>query len=200
MEGQVYIMTCGVNGKQYVGQTNYHIKERICDHLNRNFVIGKALKKHGIDNFVIQIIKIFESQFVLDKAEKSLIKDLDTISPNGYNIQEGGNGGKLHEETKRKISKSHIGKKLSKERIKKNVENRKGEKHFLYGKHHSEETKRKISESLKGNKNYNYGKSFSKKTKMKMSAAAIGKKHSEETKRKISETKRRKKEWQNNKF
>lgn len=76
-------------------------------------------------------------------------------------------------------------------------ESRKGEKHYLYGKHLSEETKKKMSEANKGEKNPMYGKKFSEESKKKMSEAKIGEKHplygkkqSEPIKKKMSEAKK----------
>ena len=61
-------------------------------------------------------------------------------SPSGY-------GGSYCEETRRKISEAHKGKKLSEEARRKMSEAHKGEKHNNYGKPLSEETRRKISEA-----------------------------------------------------
>lgn len=212
MEGQIYIITCGINGKQYVGQTNHHIKDRISDHFDRDLIVGKAFKKHNLENFIFQMIEGFDLQVALDEAEKMLIKDLNTISPNGYNIREGGNGGKHHEETKRKMSKVAMGRKHSEETKKKISKNKKGEKNYFYGKHlseehkrkigesgkgrkHLKETKKKISESRKGEKNPFYGKHLSEETKRKLSESQKGEKGhmygkhlSEKTKRKMSES------------
>jgi len=66
--------------------------------------------------------------------------------------------GKHHtEETKRKLSESHKGKKISEETKKKLSEANKGENNPMYGKHHSIETKNKISNLRKGEKNPMYG-------------------------------------------
>ena len=72
-------------------------------------------------------------------------------------------GHKRSEETKRKLSEAHKGKKLSDETKKKLSEANKGEKNKFYGRKHSEETKKKISETLKHNNHrglywYNNGK------------------------------------------
>ena len=82
----------------------------------------------------------------------------------------------MSEETKRKISKAHIGLNT-----------------WTKGRLRSIETKNKISSSLIGN-THRRGKVASEKTKSKMSASRIGNKnrlrikHSEETKAKISKT------------
>ena len=85
------------------------------------------------------------------------------------------------EETKRKMSEGHKGKKLTEKTKRKISEARLGTKH-------TEEAKRKIGESKLGEKNHNYGKKQTEETKRKMSEAKLGKKLTEETKRKISKS------------
>jgi len=92
----------------------------------------------------------------------------------------------ISEETKKKMSLAHLGKK----------------NHF-YGKHHSEETKIKISKMNKGrligDKNPFYGKHHSIETKNRLSKLHLGKtnlklrgrKFSKETKKKMSETRKK---------
>lgn len=77
------------------------------------------------------------------------------------------------EETKLKMSKSHL-----------------GEKNYMYGKTHSPASKKKISESQSGEKSAWYGKHHSEETKLKQSLAAKGKLKSEEHKQKLSESKK----------
>lgn len=80
--------------------------------------------------------------------------------------------GKKHsEETKKKMSSSHIGKKFSEESRKKMSEAKKNM---------SEKTKRKLSEA-------NRGKKHTDETKRKMSLWHTGKKFSEESRRRMSE-------------
>jgi len=89
---------------------------------------------------------------------------------NTYNL------GKKHtEESKKKMSKSSIGKNL-------------GNTNAL-GYKHSEEAKDKISEVHKGNI-YMLDKKHSEETKEKISNSGKGRKHSEETKMKMSESKK----------
>ena len=83
------------------------------------------------------------------------------------------------EETKRKMSESHKGRKHSEETKAKISKSNKGKKL-------SEETKQKLSLSHKGKK-------LSEETKQKMSISRKGKKHSEETKQKMSTSRKGKK-------
>ena len=77
-------------------------------------------------------------------------------------------GTKASEETKRKMSESHRGKKCPprseewKKRVGERMKKYVGEKNPFYGKKHTEETKRKISDSKKGKK---YDKKIIKKSK-----------------------------------
>ena len=117
-------------------------------------------------------------------------------------------GKKASEETKKKLSKSHICLKASdetKKKISQNHSDISGKKHPMYGKHHSEESKKKMSEKLKGkvsgNKGkkgqipWNKGKKTSKETKKKISKSLKGriawnkgKLFSKETRIKMSES------------
>ena len=67
----------------------------------------------------------------LNKYEIQYIEKYNSMVPNGYNLKKGGNSGKHHEETKKKISES----------LKKT--------HYQIGKPISEEIKIKISIALK---------------------------------------------------
>lgn len=91
-------------------------------------------------------------------------------------------GHKLSEETKQKISKAHKGKKYSEERIQKMKEVKLTEEH-----------KKKLSIALSGKNNPNYGKKHSPEVRAKISAAITGRKLSEETKKKFSEQRKGKK-------
>ncbi|MCF8019863.1 MAG: hypothetical protein K9L62_10730 [Vallitaleaceae bacterium] len=95
---------------------------------------------------------------------------------------------KHSEETKRKISESLKGKKLSIEtRIKKSLA-LKGKTYIdLHGEEKAKERKIKLSESLKGKNNPMYGKKMTEISIKKISIFNKGKKVSEKTRKKISE-------------
>jgi len=77
-------------------------------------------------------------------------------------------GIKHSEESKRKMSKVRLGKKLSTETIKKMSENNTGENNPFYGKVHSKEAKLKMSKDRRG-------KTIKKKLRKKISKSLIGK-------------------------
>lgn len=181
----VYIMKNKINGKCYVGQTNYSVEVRISQHLreaNRgktNFVIHKAINKYGIKEFEIQTIQCQpDNQENLNKLECATIDNFNSLVPNGYNVKEGGSNGKHSVETKRKLSELHRGKKLSEEHKKKISEAKKGKKCKPFSLEH----RKKISEANKNRK------PISEKTRRKLSKAIKGRVCSKETRRKRSET------------
>jgi group I intron endonuclease len=163
MEGNIYICTNLINGKQNVGQTMREVKERIKEHKNGSnptSILHKAIKKYGIKNFKWVSFSCPEED--LDWTETFLIKELNTLVPNGYNLDNGGNKQKhRHEMTKQKIGLK------AKERfkIKENHPtfglHRYGKDSPHYGHKHTEEWKKKQSKRMKGKfvgeKNPNYG-------------------------------------------
>jgi len=89
----VYIITCVKNAKQYVGITN-DLSRRWRRHRNANdsHLLHKAIKKHGVDNFVFTHIA---DAFDADSAkliERMLIVEHNTLAPSGYNLTKGGDG------------------------------------------------------------------------------------------------------------
>src|SRR5271157_2581869 len=150
----VYILKNKINGKCYVGQTTKTFKHRLHNHLkkskvDKDYLIGKAIKKYGIDSFETEVIHCLEED--LDKLERNYIEKLNSLAPNGYNLETGGNKQKrLAEETKQKISKNNgkgmLGKHQSDDAKKKLSEANSGEKSYWWGKHHSDKTKKKLSD------------------------------------------------------
>lgn len=93
----IYIYTNKINNKKYVGQSR-NLEKRIYEHERRAFkeeddeynsLIHKAFRKYGLKNFLIEVFLI-EEEF-LNIRETELIKELNSVSPNGYNITFGGN-------------------------------------------------------------------------------------------------------------
>jgi group I intron endonuclease len=109
----VYRATNKINGKCYIGYTTKSIDERIKEHIYRSkskndksyfYLFKKSLRKYGIDSFKWDVLENCESKQDCCLKEIYYIKKYNTISPNGYNLTEGGNGGVQSEQTKLKIS------------------------------------------------------------------------------------------------
>jgi hypothetical protein len=69
-------------------------------------LLKNSIKKYGKDYFYME--PLWESdnctQKEIDDKEMELIKEHNTISPNGYNLTEGGSGGRHSAETKQLLS------------------------------------------------------------------------------------------------
>ena len=194
--GYIYILKNKINGKIYIGQTVRPIKTRLGEHRSGRSancrLIYRAIKFHGWDNFEKDWYECPDED--LDFDEELLIKEMKTLSPEGYNLKEGGGNGKLSEETKQKLSgENHPmwGKQHSEETKQKMSESKQGEKNHMYGKTHTEESKRKLREIQLGEKNNMWGKTPSEETKQKQREANLGEKnhmfgktHSEESRQK----------------
>lgn len=204
----IYILTCKINGKKYVGLDS-QLPKRINHHLNGHSncrYIQNALKKHGTNAFDIEIIQYPGiSPKALSEIERITISKLNTLAPNGYNLTTGGekptfsktslqkmskafsgknnpNYGKKHSpETRKKISKARKGQKAWNKGIPASKESR--EKLSKNNGSHRPEVRQKISNSLKGEKSPNFGKKFSKEHREKISKS-----------KKIYEAKKREKE------
>lgn len=111
----VYLATNLINGKQYVGYTTKTLLERTRVHIYKSkcklnkhyfYLFKQALRKYGEDNFKWEVLEQCSTKEECCKKEIIYISKYNTISPNGYNLTTGGNGGILLDETKLKISNS----------------------------------------------------------------------------------------------
>ena len=92
--GVIYLLIDGTNDKEYVGQTTQTVEERFKEHKRcKTSNIGRAIRKHGAENFSAAILKVCESQEKLNCWERHFIKSRGTRWPNGYNNTDGGEGG-----------------------------------------------------------------------------------------------------------
>ena len=90
----IYKITNKLNDKKYIGQSNNPM-ERWKQHKWRSTneiekgksAIHDALREVGIDNFSFEIIGWFEDY---NEKEKYYIQYYNSLTPNGYNIMEGG--------------------------------------------------------------------------------------------------------------
>ena len=137
----------------------------------------------------MRVIFIPYPEELLNTNERALVAAYNSVNE-GYNCKDGGDGGRLTDEIKKKISDAKRGKKHSAETIMKMREVQKG-------KIISPEQKNKIRKTLQGNVPWNKnngGYKISEEGKRNMRAGAIERfkknPHSEETKEKIRLTNR----------
>lgn len=91
----VYLITNEINGKVYVGYTN-DFNRRMGQHKRETrWLINKAIKKYGWDNFTKEIlIDNIGTEKRAGDFEKNIIKTLSSNDKNyGYNLTAGGDGG-----------------------------------------------------------------------------------------------------------
>lgn len=126
----IYKTTNLVNGKFYVGKDEYNNPE----YLGSGKLLHKAICKYGKENFKKEILEYCNE---LNHGEREVywINELNSFSPNGYNIMNGSFGGDTYTH--------HPNKELYSNRISKS----------LLGKNHSKTHNEKISISLKGGLN-----------------------------------------------
>ena len=105
----VYAITHRESGRSYVGQTRGKAFRRWqfhCAPSNKNKRgIGGALRKYGKGAFDFAVIDIAESNEQLDHKEKFWITKLQTMSPNGFNLDSGGNKQKKVSDATRKAQR-----------------------------------------------------------------------------------------------
>lgn len=90
--GYIYKITNKINNKVYIGQTKRDIKVRFWQHKTdsnkKDFVLYKAMRKYGKDNFYIEIIEKCEND-LLNRQEKYWISFYNSYNK-GYNSTIGG--------------------------------------------------------------------------------------------------------------
>lgn len=104
--GVIYLITNLANGKQYVGQTLRTLEERLEEHCSKHskcLALHSAIEKYGRANFQIEQLDVGLDRLELNYKEAMWIKQLNTLSPHGYNLKDGGSNGKHSTETKQKM-------------------------------------------------------------------------------------------------
>jgi group I intron endonuclease len=164
------------SGKSYIGQTKHYDKRCQQHQISTNCrALASAIKKYDWDKFQHEILMEGLSLDEANRWEEVLIKELNTLAPNGYNLTTGGANSSPSEETRAKLSATRTGKTHSDETRAKMSETRTGKK----GHPRSEETRAKMSATKLGH-------TSSDETKAKISAVRTGKTHSDETRAKMS--------------
>jgi len=158
--GIIYLITCLVNLKKYVGQTTNKMKYRWTDHKKcarrgKPYPLYKSIRKYGIENFIIEQIHICNSRDELNEMEKHYILVYDTIIDHGkgYNMNYGGHERVYSEELKKRLS-----------------EQRMGANNPFYGHHHTEQFKKDRADTARN-------RVRSEEERQKLSLAKRGEKH-----------------------
>ncbi len=106
--GIIYLIINKINNKCYVGQTVHTFRVRYKKNkwwkYTTNSYLKNSVKKYGLENFEIIILKYGKTIKELNTFEENYIKKYNSIWPNGYNFVSGGENKKMHENTKRKFS------------------------------------------------------------------------------------------------
>lgn len=159
----VYQITNKINGKIYIG---VHQTSDLDDgYMGSGLYIKRAIKKHGIENFTKQYLRICESEEEMFIMEADIVDQPFICRKDTYNIQPGGGGGWSIDQQKENNRRSQI---KQKQMIKDDPEFLKmrqeiGRKNFsdahkegkipydnFKGKTHKEESKKKMRASHEG--------------------------------------------------
>lgn len=158
----IYLLMNKVNQKVYIGVTsNYKKRMREHSYASNDYLISKAIRKYGWDNFQSSILLETDDR----EAEKRFIKEYESNDPSkGYNLTEGGEGtlGYIPSEETREIMRNKkLGRKLTSEHRQKISQSNKGRVF-------TEETRKKISIKSKGRQTW-LGKNLTDEHKEKLS-------------------------------
>jgi group I intron endonuclease len=191
----LYKITNRINGKGYVGITKMSVARRFSRHANDKkeptTLIGKAIRKYGRENFIVETLAVAESWEELLCLEREAIDSHGTFAGNGghgYNATLGGEGVlgvRFSEEERKQISLRNTGYRHTPEAIERI-------RQASTGRQFSMERSIKISRALTGKKMSPeaVAKSrawraervavFSPEARLKIGAARRGKKMSQE--------------------
>ena len=102
----IYKITNKINNKIYIGKTTHTVQYRWNQHtsasftdknkLDYNYLLHKAIRKYGKENFSLEILEKVEDEKVLSEKEMYYIKLYNSCvledNANGYNMTYGGEG------------------------------------------------------------------------------------------------------------
>ena len=103
------------DGKIYIGKTVQELCKRLRQHTygKCKSPLDRAIKKYGLEKFDIEVIAEADTEEELNALEMFFIEFYGCKIPDGYNLTDGGEGcaGRIvSEKTRKKLSKSNMGK------------------------------------------------------------------------------------------
>jgi len=109
--GKIYVgqaVSHILNHKKYrpygrEGRFRCHISEAFSTKKNQSHYLNNAIRKYGIDNFVVELIECCKISNA-DEREIHYIKDCNSLFPNGYNLKNGGSVFTHSDESKKRLS------------------------------------------------------------------------------------------------
>ena len=110
---RIYCYTNQITNQKYVGCTNLKYQSQRSGPKGNKYIkmcsqFGQAIQQYGWSNFVYSVLEDNLTKEQAEDREKYWISELDTIFPNGYNLQSGGKRNCNHnEETRKRISISN---------------------------------------------------------------------------------------------
>ena len=213
MPFNAYELTCIPTGKKYLGITMFTVPTRWRKHCREaprqpNRLICRAILKYGPDNFIVRHVASAQTRIDICEVERLLIKQENSLAPNGYNLTTGGDGAfDVSDHVRKQISSSNTGKKRTiEQRAAQSVQS----SATLRGRKSTATANEKRSSSMKANwsgRSRDRGPEFREKmkevwrlrkaagyarpevrseTKAKISASHLGKNHTDHTKAKIA--------------
>ena len=120
--GYIYKISNTINGKVYIGKTEKTIEERWSKHLENakelkrareanphekkvGTHINNAINKYGSNAFIVNQEDVAYSKAELNEKERNWVKEYDSMNPDkGYNMTEGGEGGRQSPEVIKKMT------------------------------------------------------------------------------------------------
>ena len=85
------------------GRFRCHVSEAFSSKKNQCHYLNNAIKKYGVEDFVVELIECCELSDANDR-EIHYIKQFDSLFPNGYNLKNGGSVFTHTDESKKRVS------------------------------------------------------------------------------------------------
>lgn len=77
---KLYKVTNLITNKIYVGQTKRSLSDRFVGHCTQGYILTSSIKKHGRDNFSIELIEEVETLFEANCREIKLQHNEDILT------------------------------------------------------------------------------------------------------------------------